>query len=212
MTGIIDYNAGNITSVARALKMLGAPFILSQNPKELEGADRIIFPGVGDAAYAMKQLKRTGFDLFLKDQAAGGKKLLGICLGSQIIFESSEEGGTECLGLLPGTIVRLDALLSGAEKDGGALKIPHIGWNDLTYTNGGSALLEGIPEHTDFYFVHSYVICPKDGSIVKAAADYGIPVPACVEKDNISAFQFHPEKSGAYGMQILRNFCKDDLS
>lgn len=212
MTGIVDYNAGNITSVERALKALGAPFVLSKNPKDLENADRIIFPGVGDAAYAMKQLKLTGFDSFLKDWATSGKKLMGICLGSQIIFDSSEEGDTDCLGLLPGTIVRLDTLLSEAGKSDGGFKIPHIGWNDLTYENSGSTLFAAIPEHTDFYFVHSYVICPKDYSIVKATADYGIKIPACVEKDNISAFQFHPEKSGTYGMQILRNFCKDDLN
>ena len=212
MTGIVDYNAGNITSVERALKVLKAPFILSKNPKDLEKADRIIFPGVGDAAYAMKQLKLTGFASFLKDWAASGKKFAGICLGSQIIFDRSDEGDTECLGLLPGSIVHFSTLFDeiGMNRDG-AIKIPHIGWNDLTYDNGGSALLEGVPEHSDFYFVHSYVICPKDYSIVKATADYGIKVPACVEKDNISAFQFHPEKSGSHGMQILKNFCKDDL-
>ena len=128
MTGIVDYNAGNITSVERALKVLKAPFILSKNPKDLEKADRIIFPGVGDAAYAMKQLKLTGFASFLKDWAASGKKLAGICLGSQIIFDRSDEGDTECLGLLPGSIVHFSTLFDeiGMNRDG-AIKIPHIG-------------------------------------------------------------------------------------
>lgn len=212
MTGIIDYNAGNITSVERALKAINAPFILSKNPKDLEKVDRIIFPGVGDASYAMKQLKLTGFDLFLKDWVSSGKKLAGICLGSQIVFDSSEEGDVECLGLLHGTIKHFNTILT--EKNinlDNTMKIPHMGWSDLTYQNGGSSLFNNIPEHSDFYFVHSYVICPNDFSIVKATADYCISVPACVEKDNITVFQFHPEKSGTKGIQILKNFCKDDL-
>ncbi len=208
MTGIVDYSAGNIRSVERALRSLGAPLVLSRSPRELADCDRIIFPGVGDASYAMRQLRLTGFDSFLRDWAAAGKKLLGICLGSQIIFEYSEEGDTDCLGLLPGTVRSIAALWrERGENQDGALKIPHMGWNDIRCTNGGSALLEGVPERSDFYFVHSYMICPADGAIVKAEADYGIPVPACVEKGSVTAFQFHPEKSGEQGMRILRNFC-----
>lgn len=211
MTGIVDYNAGNITSVERALKSLGAPYVLSKNPADLANCDRIIFPGVGDAAYAMEQLKKTGFDTFLKDWAKSGKKLAGICLGSQIIFDYSEEGNVECLGLIPGKIRHFKELWKEAGVDASALKCPHMGWSDLTYTNGGSSLFDGIAEHSDFYFVHSYVICPEDSSVIKATADFGIKVPACVEKDNITVFQFHPEKSGEKGMQILRNFVKDDI-
>ena len=163
-------------------------------------------PGVGDAAYAMKQLKLTGFDSFLKDWVAAKKTLAGICLGSQIVFDWSEEGDTQCLGLLEGKIVRFSNLISPelAEKEG--IKIPHMGWNDVKYCNGGSKLLEGIPDGTDFYFVHSYVIQPQDESVIKGYADYGIKVPAVVEKDNITVFQFHPEKSGKPGLQILKNF------
>lgn len=211
MTGIVDYNAGNITSVERALKSLGAPYVLSKNPADLANCDRIIFPGVGDAAYAMEQLKKTGFDTFLKDWAKSGKKLAGICLGSQIIFDYSEEGNVECLGLIPGKIRHFKELWKEAGVDASDLKCPHMGWSDLTYTNGGSSLFDGIAEHSDFYFVHSYVICPEDSSVTKATADFGIKVPACVEKDNITVFQFHPEKSGEKGMQILRNFVKDDI-
>ena len=207
MIGIVDYNAGNITSVERSLKALNAEYILSKNPSDLVDCDRIIFPGVGDAAYAMDQLKKTGYDKFLKEWAQSGKPLAGICLGSQIVFDFSEEGNVECLGLIPGKIRHFKDLWkeSGTNMDN-SLKSPHMGWSDLTYTNGGSKLFNSIPEHSDFYFVHSYVICPQDQSVIKATADYGIKVPACIEKDNITVFQFHPEKSGTKGMQILKNF------
>ena len=212
MTGIVDYNAGNITSVERALNSIGAPYVLSKNPEDLKNCDRIIFPGVGDAAFAMEQLKKTGFDDFLKNWAKSGKKLAGICLGSQIVFDFSEEGNIPCLGLIPGKIRHFTELWKEADVNTcRELKSPHMGWSDLTYRNGGSSLFNGIPEHSDFYFVHSYVICPEDTSVIKATADYGIQVPSCIEKDNITVFQFHPEKSGEKGMHILRNFAKGDL-
>ncbi|MCH5289424.1 MAG: imidazole glycerol phosphate synthase subunit HisH [Treponema sp.] len=205
MVGIVDYNAGNIKSVERALASLGADYVLSKSPRDLEHADRLIFPGVGEAAYAMEQLRRTGFDGFLRDWAKAGKPLLGICLGSQIIFDHSEEGGVDCLGLLPGTIRHFRRVWddAGIAPD---LKVPHMGWNDVTYMNGGSPLFEGVPAHSDYYFVHSYLIQPADATIVKATADYGVPVPACVSRGSVTAFQFHPEKSGAAGLRILRNY------
>ena len=203
--GIVDYNAGNIKSVERALASLGADYVLSKSPRDLENADRLIFPGVGEAAYAMEQLRRTGFDGFLRDWAKAGKPLLGICLGSQIIFDHSEEGGVDCLGLLPGTIRHFRRVWddAGIAPD---LKVPHMGWNDVIYMNGGSPLFEGVPAHSDYYFVHSYLIQPADATIVKATADYGVPVPACVSRGSVTAFQFHPEKSGAAGLRILRNY------
>ncbi len=207
MIGIVDYNAGNIKSVERALESLNVNYILSKNPDELKKCQKLIFPGVGEATYAMQQLKITGLGDFLKEWAAENKPLLGICLGSQIIFEYSEEGNTECLGLLKGSIKHFSTLWKEAGKENGFLKIPQIGWNDLTYDNGSSRLLKGVPEHSDFYFVHSYVIQPEDPSVIKAYADYDVKVPACVEKDNITAFQFHPEKSGEHGLRILRNYC-----
>jgi glutamine amidotransferase len=205
MIGIVDYNAGNIKSVERALGFLKADYILSKNPKDLEKADKLIFPGVGEAAYAMDQLKKTGFDLFLKDWAKAQKPLMGICLGSQIIFDWSEEGGVECLGLLHGKVNHFKTVYkkSGVESD---LKIPHMGWNNLEYINGSSALFDGVDKNSDFYFVHSYLIQPDDGTIVKAYADYGVKVPACVSQGSITAFQFHPEKSGKAGLKILQNF------
>lgn len=213
MTGIVDYNAGNITSVERALNSIGAPYVLSKNPEDLKNCDRIIFPGVGDAAFAMEQLKKTGFDDFLKNWAKSGKKLAGICLGSQIVFDFSEEGNIPCLGLIPGKIRHFTELWKEADVNTcRELKSPHMGWSDLAYTNGRTKLLDGIPEHSDFYFVHSYVICPEDRTVIKATADYGIEVPAVIEKDNITVFQFHPEKSGKWGLQILKNFVKEDLT
>ena len=206
MIGIIDYNAGNITSVEHALEFLKAPYILSKNPRDLENVDKVIFPGVGDAAYAMNQLKNTGFDSFLKDFSASGKPLMGICLGSQIVFDYSDEGDTPCLGLLKGNIVYMSKF-DELEKHS-RIKIPHMGWNNVVRINGGSSLLDGVGENADFYFVHSYVIQPEDSSIIKGYADYGIKVPAVISKDNITVFQFHPEKSGAAGLKILENFAR----
>lgn len=204
MIGIVDYNAGNITSVERALTYLGVDYVRSKNPADLVACEKLIFPGVGDAAYAMEQLAATGFDAFLKKWALDGKPLMGICLGSQIIFDSSEEGNVNCLGLIPGDIRHFDNL---PKKE--TLKIPHMGWNNLERKNGSSKLLEGVPENADFYFVHSYVICPRDNDVVKATASYMVEVPAVVQKDNVVACQFHPEKSGEPGLKILKNFCEN---
>lgn len=207
MIGIVDYNAGNIKSVERALAFLKAPFVLSKNPKDLEKCDKLIFPGVGEAKYAMEQLKLSGFDSFLRDSVQAGKSLIGFCLGSQIVFEHSEEGNVDCLGLLPGTIRHFSNIWKDEEISPN-LKVPHMGWNNLTYINGSSPLFDGVDQKSDFYFVHSYVIQPSDSSIIKAYADYGCRVPACVSKGNITAFQFHPEKSGKAGLKILENFVK----
>ena len=204
MIGIVDYNAGNITSVERALKSLNIDFILSKNPDDLRNCDKIIFPGVGDAAYAMKQLKETGFDVFLKNWAAENKPLLGICLGSQIIFDLSQEGDTNCLGLIKGKINHFYKIDKTLEKE---IKVPHMGWNNLERKNGDCPILKDVPENADFYFVHSYVICPENPDVVKATADYGIKVPAVIQSGNIFACQFHPEKSGEPGLKILENFC-----
>ena len=206
MIGIIDYNAGNITSVERALKSLGIEYIRSKNPSDLKNCEKLLFPGVGDAAYAMNQLKETGFDTFIKEWAAAGKPLFGICLGSQIIFEKSEEGNVQCLGLIKGSIKHFYTIKPELKDDD--LKVPHMGWNNLDRKNGESPLLKEVPETSDFYFVHSYVICPDDDSVIKATADYGIPVPALIQQGNIYASQFHPEKSGKAGLQMLKNFCE----
>lgn len=205
MIGIVDYNAGNIKSVERALLSLGADFVLSKKPSDLEKCEKLIVPGVGEAKYAMEQFRLTGFDSFLKDWAQTEKTMLGICLGSQVVFEHSEEGDVDCLGLIKGEIKLFNTVWKEEGKEP-ALKVPQIGWNDLNFSNGGSRLLEGVKEHSDFYFVHSYLIVPEDRTVVKAWVDYGTQVPACVECGNITVFQCHPEKSGKCGLRVLKNF------
>lgn len=211
MIGIVDYNAGNIKSVERALESLKIDYILSKNPADFSECDKLIFPGVGDAAYAMKQLEETGLGKFLQEWAKSNKPLLGICLGSQIIFDWSEEGDTKCLGLIPGKIVHFEKLLKDV-PDAASFKIPHMGWNNISMVNGGCKLFNTMESDKDFYFVHSYVIQPEDASVIKGVADYGIKVPACVQKGNIIAFQFHPEKSGKHGLELLRNFCEATIN
>lgn len=202
MVGIIDYKAGNIKSVARALDALACGYVIGANPKDLEKSEKLIFPGVGDAQYAMEQMKASGFDSFLKDKVAQDVPVLGICLGSQIIFDFSEEGDVPCLGLIPGRIRHFTSI----DRDF-ALKVPHMGWNNLQYTRAAQqGLFAGIDEGQSYYFVHSYVIQPEDSSVILATADYGITVPAAVQKGSLVAVQFHPEKSGEAGLQVLRNF------
>lgn len=211
MIGIVDYNAGNITSVERALENLEIKYIRSKNPADFSECDKLIFPGVGDAAYAMKQLEETGLGKFLQEWAKENKPLLGICLGSQIIFDYSEEGDTKCLGLIPGSIVHMEKLMANV-PDSKNYKIPHMGYNNVTMVNGGCKLFNTLDNDTDFYFVHSYVIQPDDSNVIRGIADYGIKVPACIQKGNIFAFQFHPEKSGKHGLELLRNFCEATIN
>lgn len=212
MIGVIDYKAGNIQSVKHALDFLKIEYTVADKPQDLKNVCRIMFPGVGNAAYAMAQIKKTGFDIFIKDKTDEGIPVLGICLGSQILFEYSEEDDTDCLGLLEGTIKHFTSIpsfktaLQPPEPDKAYLKIPHMGWNDIAYTEQNCPLFEGIAEGSDMYFVHSYVIQPKDTSVICAYTDYGIRVPAAVHAKNVYACQFHPEKSGLPGLQILRNF------
>ena len=208
MVGIIDFNAGNITSLERALEYLGIPYVTSKDPAELVKAncDRFMFPGDGDDAYAMSELKKSGFDVFVREQVQAGKLLFGICVGSQIIFEHSEEGDTECLGLIKGQIRHFYSIKPELKNE--HMKVPHMGWNNLSFENGDCPILKGIKNDFDVYFVHSYVICPDDPAVVKASADYGIKVPSVIQSGNIFATQFHPEKSGEMGIQILKNFCE----
>lgn len=198
MIGVVDYKAGNLKSVETALKKVRAKFFISDDPKLLLQSDKMIFPGVGEAGTAMSVLKKSGLDICIKDFAASGKPLLGICLGSQIIFDHSEESDTECLGLVSGNIKRFQ------QSPGEKLKIPQIGWNPIQMSD--PILFNGIPEGTSFYFVHSYYICPEDSATTIASAEYGIEFTAAVRKGNVWGTQFHPEKSGRYGLKILENF------
>lgn len=199
MTLVIDYGAGNLRSVENALDFLGAEYRVVTSPEGLSSADRVIFPGVGEAASSMARLTETGLDRGLVEFAATGKPFLGICLGSQIILDRSEESNTRCLGLLPGTARAFDT--------NSGLKIPHMGWNGITF-EAGEPLFQGIPNGADFYFVHSYYPDPVDRSITIARCEYGVTFSAGLKRGNVYALQFHPEKSGPHGLQILANFLK----
>lgn len=202
MIAIIDYDAGNLKSVEKALQHLGQDCKITRNAKEILEADKVILPGVGAFADAMEKLQK--YDLIDVIHQVVDKKtpFLGICLGLQLMFESSEEGpGVKGLGLLPGKIVRFP------EKEG--YKIPHMGWNSIEIKKGAK-ILQGIGTNPYVYFVHSYYLQAADPDDVAATTEYITPVHASVEHDNIFACQFHPEKSGDVGLQILKNFCELD--
>ena len=198
MIAIIDYDAGNVKSVEKALEFLGAEAVLTRDPKVLLNADKVILPGVGAFGDAMKRLEEYGLIPIISQIVEKKTPFLGICLGLQLLFDASEESpGVQGLGLLHGTIRRI--------PDAPGLTIPQIGWNNLSYPNPGR-LFQGIPEGSFVYFVHSYYLDAEDKSIVTATTPYGVTVEASVEKENLFACQFHPEKSSDTGMQILRNF------
>ncbi|HJC90152.1 MAG TPA: imidazole glycerol phosphate synthase subunit HisH [Candidatus Mediterraneibacter excrementigallinarum] len=198
MIAIIDYDAGNIKSVEKALDFLGQDVVITGEPEKILKADKVILPGVGAFGDAMANLRRTGLDEVIRQAAGRGTPFLGICLGLQLLFERSDEApGVEGLGILKGEILRIP------EKEG--LKIPHIGWNSLHLENNGR-LFRGIEEGAYVYFVHSYYLKAAEESIVKASTEYSVHIHASVEKDNVFACQFHPEKSSDVGISILKNF------
>lgn len=198
MVAIVDYGAGNIKSVENAVRYLGHEAVLTRDPAVILSADHVILPGVGAFGDAMARLRRYGLEEVLKETVKQGIPFLGICLGLQLLFESSEESpGAPGLGILKGHILRI--------PDGEGRKVPQIGWNDLTYPNPGR-LFAGLPEGTYVYFVHSYYLRAEDPAIVTARTRYGVDIDASVESGNVFACQFHPEKSEAAGMKILQNF------
>ncbi|MBP5281040.1 MAG: imidazole glycerol phosphate synthase subunit HisH [Lachnospiraceae bacterium] len=200
MIAIIDYDAGNIKSVEKAIQYLGEEVVVTRDRETILGADGVILPGVGAFGDAMARLHEYGLVEVIHECVARKIPFMGICLGLQLLFERSEESpGVEGLGVLEGEIVRLPA-------DSG-LKIPHIGWNNLKFPRKGK-LFEGIPEDSYVYFVHSYYLKAKDPEIVTATTEYGATVHASVEKDNVFACQYHPEKSSNVGLKMLENFIK----
>ncbi|WP_028236088.1 imidazole glycerol phosphate synthase subunit HisH [Pseudobutyrivibrio sp. MD2005] len=200
MIAILDYDAGNIKSVEKAFKILGEDTVLTRDFSVIKRADRVVLPGVGSFAAAMENLKKYELDKAIHEFVESGKPFLGICLGLQLLFESSEESiGVEGLGILDGKVIRI--------PDGPGIKVPHIGWNSLDFPNKGR-LFEGIDEGSFVYFVHSYYLEAADPSIVTATTEYGAHIHASVEKDNVFACQFHPEKSSTVGLKILENFAK----
>lgn len=198
MVAIIDYDAGNIKSVEKAILALGEQAVLTRDPETILNADRVILPGVGAFGDAMEKLKHYELDGVLKEVARRNIPLLGICLGLQLLFDSSEESeGVKGLGILPGKIVRIPS------ESG--LKIPHIGWNNLSFPKKGR-LYQGISQGEYVYFVHSYYLQAENRDIVTATTEYGVEIQASVESGNVFACQFHPEKSSDVGRMILQNF------
>ena len=198
MIAIIDYNAGNLKSVEKALHLLGEETVITRSFREIETADKVILPGVGAFGDAMGQLKKYELDKVIREVTAQGKPFLGICLGLQLLFEGSDESqGVEGLHILDGQVLRI--------PDAPGLKIPHIGWNSLELANDGR-LFQGIENGAYVYFVHSYYLKAANEQIVKATTEYSTHIHASVEQGNVFACQFHPEKSGAVGLSILKNF------
>lgn len=200
MIAIIDYDAGNIKSVEKALKTLGQEVVVTRNADAILSANKVILPGVGAFGDAMGKLQDYGLVEVIHKVVEKNTPFLGICLGLQLMFESSEETpGVEGLGILKGKIVKI--------PENGDLKIPHMGWNSLHFQNGGRLFLN-LPQDSYVYFVHSYYLQADDETIVKATTDYSTCIHASVEKDNVFACQFHPEKSSDVGLTILKNFCE----
>lgn len=198
MIALIDYDAGNIRSVEKALQSLGEEVLVTRNRVELLAADKVILPGVGSFGDAMENLHKFGLVDVIHEVVDQGSPFLGICLGLQLMFQQSEEStGVKGLGLFQGEILRI--------PDQEGIKIPHMGWNSLSLQNGGR-LFRGIPDQSYVYFVHSYYLKAKDQQIVKATTEYSTCIHASVEEGNVFACQFHPEKSSDVGLGILKNF------
>ncbi len=199
MIGIIDYGAGNLQSVFKALKFIGSDCKIVDSRSELFGCDGAILPGVGSFADAMDCMNKSGLVEAVRDYAAGGNPFLGICLGLQLLFPESEESpDARGLSILEGSITRIP-------NSGGRLKIPHMGWNSISIKKR-DGIFRDIPDESYVYFVHSYYLTASDESIVAATTRYGAEIHAAVERGNIIATQFHPEKSGGVGLKMLKNF------
>lgn len=196
MITIIDYGMGNLRSVQKAFEKIGAATQITHDPVKIQNADKVVLPGVGAMQPAMARLEELGLIPIIKATVAEGKLFLGICLGFQLLFETSHEGGsTTGLGILGGSVERF-----------AQLKIPQIGWNQLHIRNTNSPILKGIKDSDNVYFCHSYFVKPSDPAVIATTTDYGIEFTSSVYKDNIFGVQFHPEKSQTVGLQILKNF------
>ena len=198
MIAIVDYGAGNLRSVAKAIERLGYPAKVTDTAKDVLGANAVILPGVGAAADTMASLERLELVDPIRRVIGEGKPFFGVCLGLQVLLTGSEEGGwQECLGVIPGIVQRLP----------GGLKVPHMGWNQVKQRLV-HPLFDGIPDNSNFYFVHSYFVKPEDEGFVAGQTEYGIDFCSVVIKDNLVATQFHPEKSGEMGLRVYENFCR----
>ncbi|MFZ0577521.1 MAG: imidazole glycerol phosphate synthase subunit HisH [Psychrobacillus psychrotolerans] len=199
MIGIIDYGAGNLHSVLKAIKQLGYETkLITKASDHTDEITKLILPGVGNAKVAMDVLDRSGLSDYLKGRVSDGIPLLGICLGMQLLLEKSEEGNVDCLGFLKGSV---------PEFTDESEKIPHMGWNQVTDVQN-HFLFEDIPDETDFYFVHSYFAMPENREDILGETNYGINFASVIGNSQVMGVQFHPEKSGKYGIQLLDNYCK----
>ncbi len=199
MIAVVNYGAGNLPNVVRALSHVGADLLVTDDPQVVRDAAAIVLPGVGATRDTMQSLEQLGMTAVLPECIADGRPFLGICVGMQVLFAVSEEFGLhDCLGVLPGVVRRLP----------GGQKVPQIGWNQVRYSQSAleHPLLTDIPDGSNFYFVHSYYCESEDTGIVAGETEYGIRFASAVIRDNLAAVQFHPEKSGRYGLQLLRNF------
>ncbi|MFQ5933223.1 MAG: imidazole glycerol phosphate synthase subunit HisH [Dehalococcoidia bacterium] len=194
---VLDYGASNLRSVAKAFERLGHAALISASPGDIENADAIVLPGQGAARHAMEGLSARSLIDPLNRYIADGRPFFGVCMGLQILFDSSEEGGQKCLGLLPGEVKRLPP----------GLKVPHMGWNQVSQARP-CPLFEGIPDSSEFYFVHSYYPAPTDSSTVIGRTEYSATFCSAVARDNIVATLFHPEKSGDLGLKLYQNFVR----
>lgn len=203
MIAVIDYGVGNLFSLCRSLEAIGQKPVVTGDPEELRRADKLFLPGVGAFADAADKLRQTGLDQVIREEAAKGKPLMGICLGMQLLFEESHEFGRwEGLGLIPGKVVPMEGVIP---QD---YKVPHIGWNQLHFPKGERhPLLKTVGEGECVYFVHSFYAADCDDAVI-ATAEYGAELTAAVAKGNVMGCQFHPEKSGQVGLDILKTFCE----
>ncbi len=206
MVGVIDYDAGNVKSVMKAIEKLGGKAVLSSDASVLDACSSLVLPGVGAFGKAMENLRATGMEEYIKKAADSGRMFLGICLGMQMLFDrSSEDGDWRGLGLIKGRVVRFGETDDGFDRNN---KIPHMGWNELV-KNRDDAICSGIERGEYAYFVHSYYAVPEDFGDVVYYADYSVKVPGVVRKGNVIGMQFHPEKSSDTGMKLLGNFLKE---
>ena len=196
MIAVIDYGAGNLRSVTNALIKLGYQPKVTREPEDVVNATAVIFPGVGAAADVMESLREAGMDEAIREVINEGQPLFAICVGMQVLLSATEEGGWNgCLDIIPGMVKRLPA----------GLKVPHIGWNQVRQVSA-HPIFKGIPDGSNFYFVHSYYAEPEDASVVTGTTEYGVNLCSVLIKDNLIATQFHPEKSGALGLRMYANF------
>jgi glutamine amidotransferase len=197
---IVDYGAGNLRSVRRALEAVGEAPVVTDDPAVVERAEGLVLPGVGSAQDAMRALDRLGLSDPLRAYAASGRPFLGVCVGLQVLFDWSDEGGgVPCLGILPGRVKRF------ASDEANGLKVPHMGWNTVQFTRD-DPYLAGLPSSSHFYFVHSYYAEPSDPAITLGSCAYGLDFAAIVARANVTATQFHPEKSADLGLRLYKNF------